>query len=122
MKNVLLALVVSVLLVGCGDKVAVDTWYVAQEVKLNHTESEVLKMGKLIEVKGRIDLMPTYMILMDMLERQREIMSRYQEAPYKATQATIEDAYQLLVAAAVILKTQIGGGDVDADVKGHKGI
>jgi hypothetical protein len=103
MKITFLAIAVLVILTGCkDDPTAVDAWYAAHEKNLAHTESEVQKMGKLIETKDRLDLKAAYLVVIERL--------------------SIETNYQLLVDHARALKTRIGGGDVDADIKGHKGI
>jgi ABC-type glycerol-3-phosphate transport system substrate-binding protein len=93
MKITFLAIAVLVILTGCkDDPTAVDAWYAAHEKNLAHTEA------------------------------QRKLLAEYKEKPGTMLRLSIETNYQLLVDHARALKTRIGGGDVDADIKGHKGI
>lgn len=123
MKITFLAIAVLVILTGCkDDPTAVDAWYAAHEKNLAHTESEVQKMGKLIETKDRLDLKAAYLVVIEQIEAQRKLLAEYKEKPGTMLRLSIETNYQLLVDHARALKTRIGGGDVDADIKGHKGI
>lgn len=123
MKIALLAIAFLAILTGCkDDPAAVDAWYAAHEQNLAHTESEVLKMGKLIETKDLLDLKAAYLVVIEQIEAQKKLLTEYKEKPGTMLRLSIETGYQLLVDHARALKTRIGGNEMDADIKGHKGI
>ena len=123
MKIAILAVAFLVLCSGCkDDPTAVDTWYSDHVQNLDHTENEVLKMGKLIEKKGMNELGLDYMTVMEQIGAQWVLLQKYKDDPGMMLKLSIDTGYELLVDHARALKTRIGGNEKDADIKGHKGI
>ena len=71
MKIAILAVAFLVLCSGCKDDPAVvDAWYAKHQSDLAHTESEVQKMGALIEKKGMTEMLAAYLVVIEQIGAQ----------------------------------------------------